>query len=604
MVSAIAFLTAQIAPAWAQMPSDASPSSSPGSFSRSEYEACQTKDEAEFRKSIRSITFSALSRGTAALDYDAIVTDQWRANGLDAIVDKRVDIAIEQIRDETAWSELLKSLAYRKDAQELAKATAERVYRSDEMKSALDRLATDVGKEIGRAIVITTADAAAPAQRCLQAYLGPRYGMTVARSVNRDAGAAFEIDPGTNQADVSTSSVLIETSAGITGAILLLVRRQMARMAQRIGQRIIGSVLGRLVSVVAGGVGIVLIAKEFWELRNGILPIIANEMKSSQSKEKVREELAKSIRDQITDHLDDLSARTADKIVDIWHEFRRAHAKVLQLAERDKAFKTFLDTAHPRQLPRLDELVAIILDKDGPGAVERRLADGSLHVALNNMPEHGMQIAREQRSLAPALAWTSLAGEQLAEVLSFDLHKRADPASFSKATLSRVLALDDRLAVSRIAGLPPEARDILLELQPDKLVEMARVLTSDELRSLAGYLTRLTPDARQRIERMVAAEPARMRLLASPRIRDAILGSRDQAAAVAMMLSNVSPLDFMTVYRHAELVWEGEINPVLIWDRHPGVVVVAVFLLIVLFAMLRYILFGGRRRARSKAASA
>ena len=59
----------------------------------------------------------------------------------------------------------------------------------------LEQLATEVGKEIGAAIVLTTSEAARPAQRCLNAYLGPRYGSTVARSVNRDANAAFEIDP-------------------------------------------------------------------------------------------------------------------------------------------------------------------------------------------------------------------------------------------------------------------------------------------------------------------------------------------------------------------------------------------------------------------------
>ena len=47
------------------------------------------------------------------------------------------------------------------------------------------------------------------------------------------------------------------------------------------------------------------------------VPIIADEMKSAGSKAKVREELAKSIRSQIVDHLNELSARTADNIVDI-----------------------------------------------------------------------------------------------------------------------------------------------------------------------------------------------------------------------------------------------------------------------------------------------
>lgn len=605
-ISALAVLLAQLTPAWAQQQRAPTAPPSQGAsqaFSRSDYANCQTTDEKTFRKAIRSITLKALQEGTADLDYNAIVTDQWRAGGLDAIVDERVDIAVQQVRDETAWSELLKSLAYRKQAQELAKATAERTYRSDAIKMALEQLANKVGSEIGRSIVLTTADAAEPARRCLQAYLGPRYGTTVARSVNQDASAAFAIDPNSNQAQVGSGRVLIETSAGITGAVLLLVRRQMARMAQRLGQRLVGSVLGRLVSVVAGGVGIVLIAKEFWELRHGVLPIVANEMKSPASKAKVREELAKSIKEQITGHLDELSARTADKIVDIWHDFRRANAKVVQMAEQNADFKAFLDAARPVQLPRLDEIVAILLKQEGEGAIAKRLADGSLHVALNKMPIAGMQIAREQQSLATALAWTALAGDQLNNVIANDIHKRTKPEELSRVSLERILALNDRLAIARIAGVPRTARDVLLELDRNRLVNLSRSLTEAELQTLSGYLTGLGPDARQRVLRVVANSPAKIRKLNTERIRNAILASRDQTAAVGMMLSDPPWMDVTTVLRHVEMVWDGRVSPILIWDKHPAFVVIAGFVAVFMLAILRRLLFGRRRRARSVATS-
>lgn len=605
-ISALAFLMAQIAPAWAQQSrSTALRTQTAGAadFSRQDYENCQTTEEMAFRKAIRAITLKALKAGTVDLDYNAIVTDQWRAGGLDTIVDQRVDIAVAQVRDETAWSELLKSLAYRKQAQELAKATAERTYRSEAIKSALEELANNVGREIGRAIVLTTADAAIPAQRCLQAYLGPRYGSTVARSVNQDASAAFQIDPKANQATVSSSRVLLETSSGISGAVLLLVRRQMARMAQRIGQRLVGSILGRLVSVAAGGVGIVLIAKEFWELRHGVLPIVATEMKSADSKAKVREELANSIREQISGHLDELASRTADKIVDIWHDFRRAHAKVIQLAEQDTTFKSFLDAARPAQLPRLDEIVSIILKQEGEGAIPTRLADGTLHIALNKMPEAGLQIAREQQSLPQALAWTALAGDQLDKVIAFDIHKRAKPGELSRASLTRILELNDRLAMTRIAGINREARDVLLELDRGKLINLSRSLTEAELQTLSGYLTGLGPDASQRVLRVVAGSPAKMRSLYSARVRDAILASRDQTAAVGMMLSDPPLLDVSAVLRHTQLVWEGRVNPILIWDKHPAVVVAAGFLALLFLMILRRLLFGRRRRSKAAATS-
>ena len=93
-------------------------------------------------------------------------------------------------------------------------------------------------------------------------------------------------------------------------------------MAARVGQRIVGSVLARLVSVVAGGIGIVLIAKDIWDLRNGVLPIIATEMKSKENKDKVQEELAKTFAEQISGHIQEIGAATADRVIEIWREFR------------------------------------------------------------------------------------------------------------------------------------------------------------------------------------------------------------------------------------------------------------------------------------------
>ena len=114
------------------------------------------------------------------------------------------------------------------------------------------------------------------------------------REVDRAIGEVREasVDPLKGGARISTGQIITEGSEGLAGAVVLVVRRQLANMASRIGQRVVGSVLGRLVSVVAGGVGLVLIAKDIWDFRHGVLPIIATEMKSKETKDKVREELA------------------------------------------------------------------------------------------------------------------------------------------------------------------------------------------------------------------------------------------------------------------------------------------------------------------------
>ena len=82
----------------------------------------------------------------------------------------------------------------------------------------------------------------------MQAFLGRRYGATVAGVVSADTGREYGIDPAKGGAQVTTGQMLVEGKEGIAGAVVLVVRRQLSSMAARIGQRVIGSVLSRLVS--------------------------------------------------------------------------------------------------------------------------------------------------------------------------------------------------------------------------------------------------------------------------------------------------------------------------------------------------------------------
>ena len=402
-----------------------------------------------------------------------LVADEWRRGNIDDIIDREVDRAIAEVREESSWFKLWSSLASRERAQELATTAAERVYRSEPMKKAIEALATGLGKEIGKRIELATIDTAGPATQCMQAFLGRRYGTTVARIVADGAGKEYSIDPGKGGAHVSTGQVLMEGSEGIAGTVVLVVRRQLANMASRLGQRLVGSILSRLVSVVASGVGIVLIAKDIWDFRHGVLPIVADEMKSKATKDKVREELAKSIAEQIGDGLKEIAEKTAERVVEIWLEFRRAHAKVVELAERQDDFKRFLETVKAEDMPRLDEIVGLVLAGEGEAGVLKRLADGTLHRAVTALPPAALDIAREARSLETALQWSAVAGDSLPKVVEYEVHRRAKPEAFTKASLQRLLGLQDRLAITRLASLTPAARTLAVRAR-DRRAQGAR----------------------------------------------------------------------------------------------------------------------------------
>jgi hypothetical protein len=573
-------------------------------LTRADYEACQARDEQGFKAAIEAISLKALQQGLATVDYQASVREQWRRLGIDDIIDQRVDAAIGEVRYETSWGQLLQSLAYQEKAKELATTVAERVYRSDAMKTAIESLAVGVSREIDKVIELATVDAAEPATQCIHAFLRPRFGSTIAKVVATDAAQAFKIDPEKGSADVSRGSILLQGREGIAGAVILLVRRQLSNMATRVGQRLVGAVLSRLVSVVAGGVGVVLLAKDLWDLRNGVLPIISEEMKSKATKQRVQEELATTIGEQLQEQTREIAAKTAERVTEIWQQHRSAHSKMLGLAEQNEAFKTFLGQVAPERLPQGDEVVSLIVAREGDAGVLRRLGDGTLYAAVNTLEQPGMEIARETKSIDTALQWAALAGDRLPRLVEDEIHKRASPDKFTKSSLSRLLSLDDRLASIRLASIKRDARDVLFELDNARLSKIARALSETELNSLASYLRALPGSVSARILGVVSQNPARMQVLASDRVREAVLASRDPNAAVGMLLRAdpwpswlawlLAPQQFLD---DAQLVLDGRVSPVLLWAQYPVVIVLSGVLTLVLLLLMKRLVFGRRRRS-------
>lgn len=93
-----------------------------------------------------------------------------------------------------------------------------------------------------------------------------------------------------------------------------------------------------------------------------------------------------------------------------------------------------------------------------------------------------------------------------------------------------------------------------------------------------------------------------MEILASRQVRERIIASRDQDAAVDMMLAPSAGLSLQAFGQDAALVWDGKVAPLLLWDKHPRVVALAGFLgLILLFWLAR--LFRPKRVSGPQAGS-
>lgn len=558
--------------------------------------ACRVDDEEAFRAEVERLTLTALEVGLKDVDYGGLVNEVWNNQDVDLVLDRRIDEAIEQIREETSWTTILKSLASQEAARKLAEAVAERTYRSEEMKKAIENLAGGVGEGLAGRIELATLDAAVPAVACVRAFLGPRYGTTISLMVADDTGRQFESTAAAGSADISTGDLAVQSKGLIAGTVILIVRRTLANLAKRLGQRVVGAVLSRLVSVVAGGVGVVLIAKDIWDMRNGVLPIIEEEMKSPESKERVRAELAMAISEQLGAHLGEVSKSTSERILDVWHEFKQAHAKVVDLSERHGDFKGFIDSVDRGQLPRVDRVVALVLEKEGEPGVLKRLENGTLDGAIKQLPDAALDIASDAKSLDAAFGWQRLAGSDLDKVLAYGMHRVSQPEDYTLESFRQLVALEDPVAIARVSHLPRLGREAVSALAPDRLRALARALSPEELAAFAGYLQGLGTNASVRFMSAIADEPQRMKAFAPGYVQQAILGSRDQEAAIGMLLRGGALFDLANMQSDLQLILDGSVSPLLIWEKHPSAIMgVGILALFLFMAMLR-MMIGGRRR--------
>jgi hypothetical protein len=82
--------------------------------------------------------------------------------------------------------------------------------------------------------------------------------------------------------------------------------------------------------------------------------------------------------------------------------------------------------------------------------------------------------------------------------------------------------------------------------------------------------------------------------LASASVREAILASRDQSAAVGMMLQASSLPDPALLLEHAQLVLDGRVSPMLLWARHPIVIVATLLMTLLVLLMVKRLVLGTR----------
>ena len=584
-LTAASFLLAQFSPLMAQTNAQAPTSTVT-------IEECQDLNDPDVRAQIRKLTETALTRELGQVDYAALVTKHWRDVKMGERLDAEVDEAIRVARADTNILDRAYSTVSREQAEKTAIAVAERAYASEGFKAAMADLAQGVGADFGARIEGSAAKVAGPVIACVRTALQSRYGGAVAQVFARETEGNLNVTNRTGAAKIDTGDLLLQNTGTISGIVLIVSRRIIARMVATIGRRVAGLVASRIIATFTGLVGLALIARDVYEANEGVFPLIAERMKSDEAKDLIKEELTKSIQTDLGQQVGVIAEETTERIYSFWQDFKQKYNVLLSLAEKHADFAEFLKNRTVDQLGRLGRLVGYLLGEEQEAGVLKRARDGSLGRALLDLDDTGVGIAIEMKSLDKALAWAELAGKRLAKAVEFGLPQMIPPGEINAKQLSTLLDFDNRAAALRIARLERGARDALLSLPSQTLKDLSRRLNESELAALANYQNRLEPGAAGSVLRQVAEDPGVMRTLGKASIQGAILDSRDQLSAVTMLLRENATLSFTNIGQDLSEVQSGDVNYRIFVERYWSALLVIGLLVLLLLVLLKRILFG------------
>ena len=557
-------------------------------------EECQNLNDPDVRAQIRKLTESALARELGEVDYAALVDKHWRDVKMSERLDAEIDDAIRIVRADTNILDRAYSTVSREQAEKTAVAVAERAYGSEGFKAAMADLAQGVGADFGARIERSAAKVAGPVITCVRTALQSRYGGAVAQVFARETEGNLNVTTKTGSAKIDTGDLLLQNTGTISGIVLIVSRRIIARMVATIGRRVAGLVASRIISTFTGLVGLALIARDVYEANEGVFPLIAERMKSDEAKNLIKEELTKSIQTDLREQVGVIAEETAERIYSFWQEFKQKYNVLLSLAEKYPEFAEFLKNRSVDQLGRLGRLVGYLLGEEQEAGVLKRARDGSLGRALLDLDDNGVTIAIEMKSLDKALAWAALAGSRLSKAVEYGLPQLIAPDEINSKQLGTLLDFDNRTMAQRIARLERGAREALLSLPPQTLRDLARRLSESDLAALAAYQNRLEPRAAGSVLRQVAEDPGLMRTLGKSSIQSAILESRDQLSAVTMLLRENATLSFTNIGQDLSEVRSGDVNYRVFVERYWSALLIIALLVLILLVLLKRILFGRR----------
>ena len=480
---------------------------------------CGQIDESTLRDELNRIAQSIFDEERGGLSVAVIVERNWTALGLDATVDAAVDAATERVMDETGWWEKVIS---NWDPEELTTDVATYAFGSREFEEALEQLSHAIADDVVAEIQLMAVKSASSALDCVLTYLGDAVSPAMAAILKTQIEARFDGASVPSEGEVDWLDIA-KAHPRLLGGVGVLIGTRIAvtlgkALAGQIAKRVVGRLLTRLVTgaipLVGYLIGAALIIWDIFTFRNGSLPLIRDALKGPDIKREIRAEITRKFEDDLRTKTPQFARDIANDVFSQWLEFRRKHARVLELAQISPRFQAILHATPVDKVKPLGDLVALFDELLGEEGLLQAVESGQFERILH-LPTEALDLLRATEDPDLVVAWADLAGARLSEVIELEVYRAASPSDFSdRAALEAILTLDDAALIQKLMALDDDARRTLLDLPSPQIEELLESVAPDDLAWLAReLLPPLETRQRNQIVDLILRVPAAIQTL-------------------------------------------------------------------------------------------
>lgn len=578
------------------------------------FEECARFDEPSLRDELNVITQAVFAEGRSEIIVANIVERKWQQLGMDARVDREVEIAVDLVRSDTPFWERIWSAWSSKAAEELAVRIADEAFGSDSFNSDFDELSAIIASDIVDELRLVTAESASSALECVQEFIGDRFSITMVEALEKQIQDDLEVAIGKTDTDQNFIDVF-RAHTNLAGGIAVIVgtrigvgiARKLAttlskNLVTRIAARILTRTLAGAIPIVGWIIGGVLIVTDLVGSRDGALPFIRDSLQSEEAKAEMKEWIAEEVSEELRRESPLLARDIANSTFRKWQDFREKFSRVLDLAEELPRFRSILDRTEVDQVAKLAELVHLVEEKEH-AKLEELILSGRFEF-IQGLPEKAIEILQVTGKSSILISWGEFAEELVEQVVETELYLVASPADFADRTeLQRVLALKTSGLIQAFMLLDRKVRDALLGLPTVHAQQLVDVYSPEELTWLVNaYLAGLGAQRSSLLLDRLLRQPELIAELQKELVQKTLLESQDFTRVLNYIAKNSQKRPIVEQVRDMlskiRLAVSGELPWALFWHYDGALLRFALYAVVglVTLSLIWRMVFSSRRR--------